>query len=60
MKKILALAAVAAGAAYARRKIEAQRSERDLYAAAAAGGQRGGTASAPPRDVWAAATDSRA
>ena len=58
MKKFLALAAAAAGAVYVQRKIEQQRSEKDLYAAANAGRTRAADP-APPKDVWAAATDSR-
>ena len=33
MKKVLVLVAAAAGAVYARRKVEQQRSEKDLHAA---------------------------
>lgn len=33
MKKVLVLVAAVAGAAYARRKVEQQRSEKDLHAA---------------------------
>lgn len=58
MKKLLALAAAAAGAVYVQRKLEQQRSEKDLYAAANAGRARAADP-APPKDVWAAATDSR-
>ena len=56
MKKVLVLVAAAAGAAYAKRKVEQQRSEKDLHAATsrmgAAGGPAGSTGGA-----WAAATD---
>ena len=58
MKKLLALAAAAAGAVYVQRKLDQQRSEKDLYAAATAGRTRAADP-APPKDVWAAATDSR-
>ena len=57
MKKLLALAAVAFGAAYAQRKMEQQRSEKDLFAAASAG--KTSAKQNQPKDVWAAATDSR-
>ena len=49
MKKVLVAAAVAA---YARRKVEQQRSEKDLHAATSRMGRTSGTTNA-----WAAATD---
>ena len=52
MKKVLALtAAVAAVAAYTRRKVEQQRSEKDLHAAT------GRMGTAPAAGAWAAASD---
>lgn len=54
MKKVLALAAAAAaGAVYARRKVEQQRSEKDLHAATS----RMRTPAAASGGAWAAATD---
>ncbi|WP_338749468.1 DLW-39 family protein [Janibacter alittae] len=54
MKKVLALvAAAAAGAAYARHKVEQQRSEKDLHAATS----RMQTSTATSGGAWAAATD---
>ncbi|HIZ98030.1 MAG TPA: DLW-39 family protein [Candidatus Janibacter merdipullorum] len=52
MKKVLVIVAAAAGAAYARRKVEQQRSEKDLHAATSRMGRTSGTTNA-----WAAATD---
>ncbi|WP_156466086.1 DLW-39 family protein [Janibacter sp. Soil728] len=55
MKKVLVLVAAAAGAAYAKRKIEQQRSEKDLHAATS----RMGSIPKPAGSggAWAAASD---
>lgn len=54
MKKVLVLVAAAFGAAYAKRKIEQQRSEKDLHAATIRMGVPSATASG---GAWASATD---
>lgn len=56
MKKVLVVVAAALGAAYAKRKVEQQQSERDLHAATS----RMGSAPKPTAGTagaWAAATD---
>ena len=56
MKKVLVLVAASVGAAYAKRKIEQQRSEKDLHAATS----RMNTISQPSTTsggAWAAASD---
>ncbi|WP_435201543.1 DLW-39 family protein [Janibacter sp. GS2] len=56
MKKVLVLVAAAVGAAYARRKVEQQRSEKDLHAATSRMGTSGSSAGSAG-GAWAAATD---
>lgn len=55
MKKVLVLVAAAAGAVYARRKVEQQRSEKDLHAATSRMG--GAPKLAGAGGAWAAASD---
>lgn len=55
MKKVLVLVAAVAGAAYARRKVEQQRSEKDLHAATSRMGSAPTMHSAG--GAWAGATD---
>lgn len=54
MKKVLVLVAAAAGAVYARRKVELHRSEKDLHAATS---RMSRTPQPAEGGVWAAATD---
>ncbi len=55
MKKVLVVVAAALGAAYAKRKVEQQHSEKDLHAATS----RMGSVPRPATSggAWAAATD---
>ena len=53
MKKVLVVVAAALGAAYAKRKVEQQQSEKDLHAATS----RMRTPTATSGGAWAAATD---
>ena len=59
MKKTLIVAATVVGALLARRKLEQQRAEKDLYAAAEAGQSRQRGKPVGAREAWAAATDTR-
>ncbi|MFF5323613.1 DLW-39 family protein [Janibacter hoylei] len=56
VKKVFVIVAAAAGAVYARRKLEQQRSEKDLHAATS---RMSSTAPAPGGSggAWAAVTD---
>ena len=54
MKKVLVVVAAALGAAYAKRKVEQQRSEKDLFAATS---RMGTTSPTGTSTAWAAATD---
>ncbi|MEK4242561.1 DLW-39 family protein [Janibacter sp. FSL W8-0316] len=54
MKKVLVLVAAAAGAVYARRKVEQQRSEKDLHAATS---RMSSTPKPAGGAAWAEATD---
>lgn len=54
MKKVLVLAAAVLGAGYAKRKVEQQRSEKDLHAAT---NRMGRSSQAGQAGAWAAATD---
>ncbi|WP_068327555.1 DLW-39 family protein [Janibacter terrae] len=56
MKKVLVLVAAAAGAVYARHRIEQQRSEKDLHAATSRMGNAPKSSSATGA-AWAAASD---
>ena len=53
MKKVLVVVAAALGAAYAKRKVAQQQSEKDLHAATS----RMDSAPKPTAGAWAAATD---
>jgi hypothetical protein len=57
MKKVLVLVAAAAGAAYVKRKVEQQRSEKDLHAATSRMTSTPGPAGSG--GAWAAASDRR-
>lgn len=54
MKKVLVLVAAAVGAVYARRKVEQQRSEKDLHAATS---RMSSTPKPAGGGAWAEATD---
>ncbi len=57
MKKVLVVAAAAVGAAYAKRKVEQQRSEKDLHAATSRMGNTPKPSAGTTGGAWAAATD---